>query len=161
MRTVLAPDRPPDRRAAFGAPCPACRLPVRAGRLVCTSCGCLIPVEAAAGRFRRSVRILAAVAAGRLLALRGEALVWIMALVPLLVGPPLAAAALAVMRHRRDARAGPFPTWLLVVAGANIVLSLAMWSVLSVEILQQIQAGWQGLRDLLIPSQRVPVFRYA
>lgn len=155
--TALAPDH----RAAFGAPCPACRLPVRAGRAVCASCGCLIPLEAAAGRVRRSVRILTAAASRRVLSARSGTLIWILALVPVLVGPPLAAALLAVMRHRKAPRTEPFPTWLLVVAGANIVLSLAMWSVLSVEILQQIQAGWQGLRDLLLLPSRTPAFRYA
>ncbi|MBE7204364.1 MAG: hypothetical protein INR70_42130, partial [Parafilimonas terrae] len=92
----------PDRRAAFGAPCPACRLPVRPGRVVCVSCGCLIPLEAAARRVRRCVQVLSAVAARRVLAVRVGGLLWILALVPLLFGPPLAAAVLAVMRHRRE-----------------------------------------------------------
>ena len=151
----------PQNVASWSA-CPACRLPLRGDRIVCATCGSIVPAERWGGRVRaRAARALGG-AAIRLSAVPADALLWVLAVLPLNVIAPVIAAGLAVARWRRPAT-GPTERRLLgmilAVCALNIVLSAYGLVMLAAhfDALVTDVTRWLGEWPL---GRRQPAFRY-
>ena len=123
-------------------PCPHCCFPVGTHRYVCSSCGSVLPVEFAAKRMRTVLSFLAARTVRRLPRDPAKTLIWALSGVPLLVGPPVAAILIELLQARSQQRV---PSgWLIMLAAANILLSLAFWASLSANLLSffHLLADW-------------------
>lgn len=111
--------------------CPSCGSALARGALTCGYCGGVVAVENVVGRLKFEFRSLVA-RAGTHLQDR-TVLIWVLALFPVLVLPPL----LALLMNFRTAgtessgRPGRFSVSIFLVALCNIILSVMFWRWLS------------------------------
>lgn len=130
--------------------CPACGFRIAAHTTVCENCGAVIPVAELAG---------SGVISGAVSALLGRPLgglslleiARILAWVPLLVGPPIAALAIIGLKvsqqpQRLHDRAWQGPA---LVAALNIALSLIVWHYAAQEIGAAATALWAEINRLV------------
>lgn len=114
--------------------CPSCGSAVNTGALTCNSCGGVIAVENVLSRLRQEFRYQAE-RIGR--SIRApEVLIWVLAVFPILILPPL----LALFMSFRSPRSAPSDSpatksnlslFVAIVAVCNIVLSIMFWRWLS------------------------------
>lgn len=127
--------------------CPNCRAAVGVGSVVCESCGGILPLEKASGWALGGIRN----ALARFNARYGErsALLWTLALTPILVGPPVIALILLILdRREQPTRAKPLHdhTFVAVVSVINILLGVLFWRWLGAQSFELVQSIWQWLR---------------
>jgi hypothetical protein len=143
--------------AASGAPpaplaCPACGALLRDGAVVCRRCGTITPLEQALQAGRHKVRRAVQGTAGRIGRIRPSriTLLWIAALLPLVMAPPLIAAlyavvALALRRQDFSPREIRHLAAIIVIAALNLWLSYEALGLL----LQWAGGGLESLMDAL------------
>ncbi|MDQ0349465.1 hypothetical protein [Ancylobacter vacuolatus] len=132
--------------------CPACGFRIAARTTVCENCGAVIPVAelAGSGVVSNAVATLLGRPLGSLSLLE---IARILAWVPLLVGPPIAALAIIGLKvsqqpQRLHDRAWQGPA---LVAALNIALSLIVWHYAAQEIGAAATALWTHI-DRLAPT---------
>jgi hypothetical protein len=111
--------------------CPSCGSALRRGALTCGYCGGVVAVENVTHRLKFEFRDMVAKAGLRLQ--ERTVLMWVLALVPVLMLPPVLA--LFMMLRPSSDQAGQslrgFNVSILLVALCNIVLSVMFWRWLS------------------------------
>jgi hypothetical protein len=114
--------------------CPSCGSGLTSGALTCGYCGGVIAVENVLGRLKAEIRHQISNASRHLR--DRNVLIWTLALVPILILPPLLAV-LMNFRSFRASEANPssavrnFNVFILIVAVCNIILSVIFWRWLS------------------------------
>ena len=113
------PRQPPRPRV-----CPSCGAAINLDGMVCPSCGGVVAIEIASRRLRDHI----AGQTGRARAnLRDPAtLIWVLALIPILIAPPLIALFLIYRAGRDKPRTFDFAL-AATVALLNVVLSILFW----------------------------------
>jgi len=120
---------PAPLRAAV-RPCPSCGAALNAGAITCSSCGGLVVVESILGRLKGELRYQIVQINDRLR--KRELLLWVLALCPLVILPPVLAVLLSFRRPKRtDDLVSPEPAspdvLIVIVAVCNIILSVLVW----------------------------------
>jgi hypothetical protein len=111
-----------------GARCSTCGADV-GGRAICSHCGTLLGVERGVAKVRSSIR---AYVAARMQALPRRLTInhflWLCAVMPVFVLPPLASLAFAVVSLKKKGNTAPGldSEWLAIVSLLNVVLSLLL-----------------------------------
>lgn len=134
-----------DRNRSLFKSCKNCGAALDPNAFVCNSCGGVVPIEEASRRLRGH----AGEWLSRLLAVLNERtlLLWILAVTPILLGPPLLALWGVYIRSRRE---HPKTETVIIVAIAltNIVMSALFWHWLSETTFAAWPAFWHFLRSL-------------
>jgi hypothetical protein len=114
--------------------CPACGSAVNTGALTCNSCGGVIAVESVLSRLKQEFRYQAERVGWSIR--DPDVLMWVLAVLPVLILPPL----LALFMSFRSSRSAPLDgppaksnlnLFVAIVAVCNIVLSIMFWRWLS------------------------------
>jgi predicted nucleic acid-binding Zn ribbon protein len=132
-------------RAQPGAEtCPNCNSAVNRGALVCGSCGGIIPFERGAKRVKDH---LVAVLLSQRAAFDNRArLIWLLALTPILIGPPLLALFILFM-GRGEKKKPSDPALAATIAAVNVILSVIAWHWLG----DRVYGAGSGLWRLIVP----------
>lgn len=95
------------------------------GRSICPRCGTLVGVEAAMARMKLKAKNLIDTRLAALPAFGPAHFLWVGAIIPIVIAPPLVSLVIAIGSMRR--RGGPAPSvnfeWIAIVSAINIVLS--------------------------------------
>ncbi|WP_371348791.1 hypothetical protein [Ancylobacter sp. IITR112] len=136
-----------------GLRCPACGFRLSARTTLCENCGAVVPVAelAGSGAVSRSLSLVLGRPLGSLSILE---IARILAWVPLLVGPPIAALAIIALKvaqqpERLHERAWQGPA---LVAALNIALSLVVWHYAAQEISAIASALWTQFDTFVRPA---------
>jgi hypothetical protein len=114
--------------------CPSCGSALNTGSLTCSSCGGVVAVENVLSRLKQEFRHQAERIGWSIR--DPEVLIWVLAVVPILILPPL----LALFMSFRSSRVSPADSpasksnlnlFVAIVAVCNIVLSIMFWRWLS------------------------------
>ncbi len=114
---------------SIGHACPTCGLPLARGRILCNGCGGIAPVERTLGRIRRLWRRGSGTALAWARRDPRRSAIWVLASMPFVVGAPLFALGLIAwhrLRRTNDSAIAGLD-WVVVIAGANLILSIAFW----------------------------------
>jgi predicted nucleic acid-binding Zn ribbon protein len=114
--------------------CPACGSAVNTSALTCNSCGGVIAVENVVSRLKQEFRYQAERIGWSIR--EPEVLIWVLAVVPILILPPLLALFMSFRSSRseplgRPAAKSDLSLFVAIVAVCNIVLSIMFWRWLS------------------------------
>lgn len=124
--------------------CPNCNAAVNRGTLVCGSCGGIIPLEQGA---RRVKDYLLAVLFSQRAAFDNRArLIWLLALTPILIGPPLLALFILFVGRGQQKKPSD-PPLVAAIAAVNVILSVIAWHWLG----DHVYGGVSGLWRLFVP----------
>jgi hypothetical protein len=110
--------------------CPSCGAALNNGAITCSSCGGLVMVESVLGRLKTEVRYRSAQLNDHLK--HGTTLLWVLALCPIVILPPVLALFLSFRASKNadgQAPTGAHPpdVLILMVATCNIILSVLFW----------------------------------
>lgn len=108
--------------------CPNCKLPLRRNVITCHGCGCVLPLERAQGFLTRKVRSIH-VRFSKDREERLKSIVWLLALIPIFVLPPLVSLVLVAFLIRKDrnrAGEGSDLIWPVLMATFNILVSIVL-----------------------------------
>ena len=114
--------------------CPSCGSAVNSGALTCNSCGGVIAVENVLSRLKQEFRYQAERIGWSIR--DPEILIWVLAVFPILILPPLLALFMSMRSSRPSLSDGPASKsnqslFVAIVAVCNIVLSIMFWRWLS------------------------------
>lgn len=133
--------------------CPKCGFRITARTTVCENCGAVIPVAELAGSagINRALSLLLGRPLGSLSLLE---IARILAWVPLLVGPPIAALAIIGLKVSQQPQRLQDREWQgpALVAALNIALSLVVWHYAAQEIGAAATALWTQIDRLAPPA---------
>lgn len=104
--------------------CPSCGGPLDSAGRRCTVCGGIVQIETVAFEARRSAGRLADDLLQKARTFDSGRILWIFALTPLLIGPPLIAVGLSWFGYSKGSSR---QEWLILFALANILLSALFW----------------------------------
>lgn len=140
-------------RFPAGTRCPNCGFRLSARTTVCENCGAVIPVAelAGSGALNHSLSLLIGRPLGSLSVLE---IARILAWVPLLVGPPIAALAIIGLKVAQQPRRLHEREWQApaLVAALNIALSLIVWHYAAQEIGAIATALWTEIDKFVRPA---------
>ncbi|MCJ8142785.1 hypothetical protein MKI84_07625 [Ancylobacter sp. A5.8] len=147
------------RRASLGR-CPRCAFPIAEHTLTCENCGAFVPAGevAATGALDR----LSSVVMGRSFAsLELSQLALLLAWIPLVIGPPVAALVIVGLKVGQDRSRLRLREWRdpALIAALNIVLSLLIWSYAAQEIAGLARAGVSAAGVLFLEARPAPAPR--
>jgi hypothetical protein len=108
--------------------CANCRSALSFGAIACSSCGGVVPIEIVSRRFREQRIAIYSFIRERLRE-RGY-LIWVMALTPVLIGPPLCALLIVALRINSE-RQLEHAALIVAVALVNVIVGLFFWHWLS------------------------------
>jgi hypothetical protein len=114
---------------SFERQCPTCGAVVGKGP-ICQHCGTLVALELQFAKIRTEARNRFSQRLARLpKRIELHHLVWLCALMPIFVLPPVFSFFYAVIMMRRDRNSADAPAWdwLAILSAVNVVISLALW----------------------------------
>ena len=139
--------------------CPSCGSPLSRGAITCSYCGGVIAVESILGRLKAEARNQIERVSQHLRS--RDILIWVLALCPILILPPVLAVLMSFRALRAPAVEGPatarFDVLVLIAAVCNIVLSIMFWRWLSeISMSSGLSIGW-FLKQLGIATPKSPL----
>jgi hypothetical protein len=124
--------------------CPNCNAAVNRGALVCGSCGGIIPFERGSQRVKH--HLVAMLFSLRLAFDDRARLIWLLALTPILIGPPLLALFM-LFTGRGEKKKPSDPALAGTIAVVNVILSVMAWHWLG----DRVYSVGPGLWRLFVP----------
>lgn len=138
--------------------CPSCGSPLSRGSISCSYCGGVVVVENVLGRLRSEARTQVERLSQHLR--NRDVLIWVLALCPILILPPVLAVLMSVRAMREPAVGAAAPRFdilVLIAAVCNIALSVMFWRWFSeISMSSGLSIGW-FFKSLGIPTPKSPL----
>lgn len=139
------------RRHAPTLRCPRCSFVIGRNTSVCENCGSWVPLEAASDSSSQFFRMIFG---KRLNEMAIHDIALYLSIIPLLLGPPVAAIIIAGVKILQDRSRLHMPEWQrpLLFAAVNIILSVIIWKFAATNVLDTIKDVIYWLRDFANPA---------
>ena len=111
-------------------PCPSCGAALNGGAITCNSCGGVVVIDSVVGRLKSELKYQVGLTSERLK--NRQTLLWVLALCPLVILPPVLAVFLSFQRPKMASDQSPpearSPDVLIIIVSVcNIILSIMFW----------------------------------